>query len=134
MFDSTGNFIWYELHATDVEAASTFYSEVVGWRAGDVRVGEVTYEVLRAGERSIAAVVGAAASDVRQAAAHWISYVAVENLDAAVDGVERLGGSVRQSLSDVQGVGRRAIVVDPQGAPIGLFSPDPSRARRDAGD
>jgi predicted enzyme related to lactoylglutathione lyase len=134
MIDVTGNFMWYELHTTDVEAASAFYSDVVGWNRAEIAERDVADRVWTAGARSVAAAVGAPARGVRQTTADWISYVAVHNVAATIDGVERLGGRVRQSPSDVQGVGRHAIVVDPQGASIGLLSPEAVGDRRDFRD
>ncbi len=36
MIDSHGRFVWYELMTTDMEAATGFYTKVVGWGTQDV--------------------------------------------------------------------------------------------------
>jgi predicted enzyme related to lactoylglutathione lyase len=51
----------------------------------------------------------------------WIGYVAVEDVDASAEEVVRQGGAVYRAPSDIPGIGRFAIVADPQGAPIALF-------------
>ena len=50
MVDQPARFAWYELLTTDVEAASAFYGQVVGWGAKDESTQDLVYTVLTAGE------------------------------------------------------------------------------------
>ena len=54
---------------------------------------------------------------------HWTSYLAVDDVDAGVASLRKLGGHVIREPWDVPGVGRIAIVTDPQGAVLGLITP-----------
>ncbi|MFT5469742.1 MAG: putative enzyme related to lactoylglutathione lyase [Verrucomicrobiales bacterium] len=44
----TGEFCWNELLTTDTSAAKTFYSELFGWEAEDMDMGDFTYTAFRA--------------------------------------------------------------------------------------
>ena len=57
---------------------------------------------------------------------HWMSYVHVADVDAAVAKVAKAGGEVLKPCFDVPGVGRIAIVEDPTGAVIGIMTAAPS--------
>ena len=47
----------------------------------------------------------------------------VENVDATATAAVKLGGEIAMPPQDVPEVGRIAVVIDPQGAAIGLFKP-----------
>jgi hypothetical protein len=54
--------------------------------------------------------------------AHWITYVSVEDVDAAARAAAAHGGRVVEAPYDVPGVGRMARIADAQGAEISLFT------------
>jgi hypothetical protein len=54
-------------------------------------------------------------------ASHWISYVSVEDVDAAAKAAAANGGQVVEAPFDGPGVGRMARIADPQGAQMFLF-------------
>jgi predicted enzyme related to lactoylglutathione lyase len=47
---------------------------------------------------------------------HWLVYVAVEDCDGTMEKAKRLGGRALTDAMDVPGVGRFAVLQDPQGA------------------
>jgi hypothetical protein len=51
----------------------------------------------------------------------WGCYVTVDNLDATLAATERLGGVVLMPPMDVKGVGRMAVIRDPQGAALSVI-------------
>jgi uncharacterized protein len=53
---------------------------------------------------------------------HWLVYFAVKSTDEAADRVKELGGSVNMAPMDIPGMGRFAVVADPQGAVFAVFS------------
>src|SRR3546814_12805976 len=79
-----------------------------------------------------AAVAGLMAlhEEVRNAGGRpgWIGYVAVDDVDSRSAEIGKKGGKVHRAPDDIPGVGRFAIVADPQGAAFALFkgsgSPD----------
>ena len=48
----------------------------------------------------------------------WIGYIAVDDVDASVASIEAAGGRMLMPATDLPGVGRMAMVADPQGAPF----------------
>ncbi|RMG61620.1 MAG: VOC family protein, partial [Calditrichaeota bacterium] len=57
---------------------------------------------------------------------HWLVYFAVEDCDATVKTAQSLGGQVLVSPSDIPGVGRFAILQDPQGAVFAIIKLEPA--------
>src|SRR5262249_43486527 len=58
--------------------------------------------------------------DDRVQEAAWLSYLSVDDIDRAVSRVTAAGGRVLVDPLHIDGVGRIAAVVDPEGAPLGL--------------
>ena len=54
---------------------------------------------------------------------HWFAYIAVDDVDARVAGVEAAGGEIGRAPFDVPEVGRFAVVKDSTGAFIGWVTP-----------
>jgi predicted enzyme related to lactoylglutathione lyase len=48
----------------------------------------------------------------------WVGYIGVDDVDASVAKLIALGGAVLMPAMDIEGVGRMAMVADPQGAPF----------------
>ncbi|TAU90813.1 VOC family protein [Rhizobium leguminosarum] len=131
MANIEGTFIWYELLTPDIEAATAFYCNVVGFSAEKMLVEGIAYKILSSCGRPTAAVLDVSAVDgVSRPLSGWIGYVAVKDVDETAARMTELGVVVRQAPYDVAGIGRFAIVDDPQGAPIGLFAPLPGDAER----
>jgi hypothetical protein len=55
--------------------------------------------------------------------AQWVPYVVVDDVDATTKKTAQLKGKVAKEPFDVPNVGRIAVLVDPQGAVIGIFKP-----------
>lgn len=116
-----GRFSWYELLTTDMEAARTFYANVVGWGAHDAGEPGGAYTFFTINETPVSGLMDLP-DEVRKRGGSqcWIGYVAVDDVDAAVAGVRQRGGSVFLPPTEVPGVSRVAIVADPQMTTIAL--------------
>ncbi len=124
MVGEQSSFVWYELMTTDVVAAKMFYAGVVGWSTEDVLMPGMTYTLLLAGDAQVAGLMSMPkeASDAGMMPA-WLGYIGVDGADSAAAEVQRLGGRILGPPVDLPGVGRIAMVRDPQGAPFNLFKP-----------
>ena len=111
-----GSFIWYELLTSDPDDAARFYGEVIGWTAAEAEQPGVDYRLFSAGATTVAGHMklpkGAAAAGMRPA---WLGYVGVDDVDRAVEAITAAGGSELMPAMDMDGVGRMAMVADPQG-------------------
>ncbi|MGE5617198.1 MAG: hypothetical protein ACM3X5_09800, partial [Bacillota bacterium] len=56
----------------------------------------------------------------------WVSYVAVESLDASVAKAQKLGAKVTKPRAPVPGMGWFAMLVDPQGNNFAMWQTDSS--------
>jgi uncharacterized protein len=55
----------------------------------------------------------------------WLGYILVPDVDQSVAAIQREGGQVHMPAFDIPGVGRVAMVTDPQGAPFYVMKPLP---------
>jgi predicted enzyme related to lactoylglutathione lyase len=120
---SASRFVWYELMTSDPAAAGRFYESVVGWTSKDAGMGgEMPYTLLLAGAAQVGGVMGfppeIAGSGMPP---QWSGYIAVEDVDAMAARVLGAGGKVLRPAGDIPGVGRFAVMADPQGASFILF-------------
>jgi predicted enzyme related to lactoylglutathione lyase len=115
-----GKFVWFELVTRDARKAQAFYGEVLGWKTRPFAMGSVSYDMICTGD-SLDTMIGGYAAPSRDQPAHWISYVSVEDVDAAARAATASGGKVIDAPTDLPGVGRSARIADPQGAQICLF-------------
>jgi uncharacterized protein len=123
-----GSFVWYELMTTDAEAAGRFYSAVIpGWTIGQRMPGDIDYRGIVRSDGGNAGGVLQVDESMRSNGARpgWLGYVAVDDVDATVTGIEQAGGKALMPAFDVPHVGRIAMVADPQGAPFYVMKPIP---------
>ncbi len=130
MSPTHGAFVWYELMTSDVAAAKSFYADVNGWDLQEMPMPGMTYTIANAGGTAVAGLM-ALPDQVRDAGGRpgWIGYVAVDDVDAGAAAFARDGGMVHRAPDDIPGVGRFAVVADPQGAVLCLFKgsdPEPA--------
>lgn len=124
---AAGTIFWTELNTRDPEAARAFYAGLLGWDFDESPDGMGgTYLTAMRGDSPVAGIYDMRPDPALDGApAHWFTYVAVDDLDAAVATTLRTGGTLRRPAFDVPGVGRFAVIVDPSGGGLGLVQPAP---------
>ena len=119
-------FVWYELMTADPSAAIEFYTQAVGWRAQDSGMPDMGYTLMMVGDAPVAGVARTPAElQAMRLPPLWSGYIAVDDVDAMEARVLRAGGKVIRPAADIPGVGRFAVVADPQNASFMLFKPIP---------
>ncbi|MCH9806375.1 MAG: VOC family protein [Alphaproteobacteria bacterium] len=128
-----GQVWWSELNTRDAEKASAFYAKLMGWTPyvsamADIerpaQPGEPSYTTMMQGETPICGVFDLALLEgMENVPAHWMTYIAVDDVDASCKQIKELGGCVIREGFDVAKVGRIAIVQDPTGAVFGIGKP-----------
>jgi predicted enzyme related to lactoylglutathione lyase len=122
MVNSHGRFIWYELITTDMEAAKTFYANVVGWGTRDASTPGMAYTLFTVADASVTGLMGLPEDAGKMGAKPcWIGYVGVDDVNATADRIERLGGTVHVPPVDIPGISRFSIGADPQMATFAVF-------------
>ena len=120
---SHGNFYWNELMTHDVEQAKTFYGSVVGWTFDATPMAEGTYWVAMMGDTPVGGLFPMSGADFEGVPENWMSYLAVDDVDARLTQATAAGATTCREPFDVPGVGRIAILKEPGGAMVGWMTP-----------
>lgn len=119
---NVGSFVWYELLTTDPAAAIAFYGHVVGWKTQTWEKGD--YTMWTASQGPLGGVYPLPEkAKAAGAPPYWQGNIQVADVDRAVSLVQERGGKVYLPGEDVPTIGRIAVVADPQGAVVALFTP-----------
>jgi uncharacterized protein len=122
MAHTHGKFVWYELMTTDMAAAEVFYRDVVGWGAQDAGVSGVNYTMFTVDGRPVSGSMSLPESARSMGIPPlWLGYIAVDDVDTLAADIVIDGGVVHRAAADIPGIGRFAIVGDPQGAAFALY-------------
>lgn len=115
-----GTPIWYELLSADPDASKAFYDHVIGWNVEATPSGEMDYRTITtAGGEHVGGLMRLT-SEMSSGGAKptWLFYIGVNDVDASLEKITGAGGRVVMPAWDIPGVGRLALVTDPQGIPF----------------
>jgi predicted enzyme related to lactoylglutathione lyase len=135
MANAHGGFIWYELMTPDPAASKRFYDAVVGWSIDEQSVAPgLEYSMIKRSDGGNAGGVMTLDEQMRANGARpaWLGYLHARDVDRTVEAIRGNGGQVMMPPWDQPGVGRLAMVTDPQGAPFYLMDPLPPQDDPDA--
>lgn len=113
-----GQFVWRELMTSDAQKARGFYGELLGWSFQDMPMPNGVYTIISKGETRVGGLM-----DMPPGSAfppNWLSYVSVKDVDAVLAATKARGGQ-QIMVEDIPGVGRIGVLLDPQGAALGLM-------------
>ncbi len=121
-----GRFVWQDLMTANVEAAKVFYGGLFGWTfehfdRGD---GYGYWLICHQGER----IGGLSLLAEQNRPAIWIPAITTNDVDDFCLRATDMGATVHREPRDVPGIGRMAVVSDPQG---GTFFPMTEQERTD---
>src|SRR5262245_47795767 len=117
----SGTFCWDELWTTDRKAAAEFYKGLFGWGAKEGDMGEMgVYTEWQNGGTSIGGMMQIS-PQMGPIPPNWLPYFMVDDCDATVEKVKAGGGKVHVPPTDIQNVGRFAVLGDPQGAGFAII-------------
>lgn len=115
-----GKFVWRDLMTDDPERAKPFYAALFGWEYVERTAQGRPYSLVKSGGRTIGGIAKAERKVPDQPSSQWLNFLSVADVDRAAQQTRAAGGSVLLAPFDVPKVGRVAVVLDPQGAPLGL--------------
>ena len=127
-----GRIAWFDITTTNLPQSREFYGKLFNWQFNPVPGTDMAAEIVSSGTAigTIRVAEGAITPF------NGVVYVQVQELEASCAKAKELGGTVPPgfpfNLSD--GTGAIALVVDPSGHPVGLYSrtplpPPPAPAR-----
>jgi hypothetical protein len=120
---SQGTPCWVDLQTTDQSAGKQFYASLFGWGYDDqASPGDGgVYSMATLNGETVAAIASMPPGAPDGMPPAWNTYIAADNVDAAVDNVGSVGGQVMMPAFDIGDAGRMAFVADPTGAIVGLW-------------
>jgi predicted enzyme related to lactoylglutathione lyase len=116
---NAGRFSWHELMSTDIDKTLDFYKSLFGWTVETMKMGGEfgDYHILKQGDEGVAGAMKSPPG----APSYWLTYVGSEDPDKSIAQIKELGGKVMVPPTDVPGMVRFSIAVDPQGAVFGVL-------------
>ncbi|MET8639457.1 VOC family protein [Streptomyces sp. NPDC004680] len=110
---------WADAMFTDVEAAMSFYGDVLGWTFGETSSRYGNYTQAYADGRAVAAVVPP--MDGQEGQSAWCLYLAAADATATARRIKDHGGAVLMEPVQVGDFGTMALARDPSGAVFGVW-------------
>ncbi len=121
---SHGRFHWNELMTRDVARAKKFYSDALGWSFEAMPTdGGTTYWLAKMDGEPVGGLFDISGPEYKGVPESWMSYIAVDDVNARVKKATKAGAKVMKPAFDVPGVGRIVILLEPGGAGIGWMTP-----------
>lgn len=127
-----GDIWWSEVYVRDIGKAAAFYKAVAGWDAfvasmtdmsRPAKPGEDSYTLFTKGGQPVSGCMSLKQLGMENVPPHWFTFIAVKDVDAACKATVAAGGKVHKQPWDIPGVGRIAIIVDSDGAAVGIGTP-----------
>ena len=118
-----GTFYWNELMTRDPEKAKKFYADALGWSFEAMPMQNGTYWLAKMGDAMVGGIFPLNAPQFDGVPESWMSYLAVDDVDARVKKATAAGATLMRPIFEVPGVGRIAILKEPGGAGIGWMTP-----------
>lgn len=120
---ANGAFCWNELGTNNLAAAKNFYSELLGWKLKESSSAGMVYNEIHVdGRENGVGGMYQMGEECGNMPSNWMSYVAVDDVDAKAKQVEELGGKVQMQPTDIPTVGRFCVITDPTGATLSLIT------------
>jgi len=117
-----GTVCWADLSTPDPATARRFYHELFGWNFVEDEKDTSGYLHIKNHEQFIGGVPAASQRDPNTPP-HWMIYFQVADCDVSTAKAQEQGARSLFPPTDLENVGRFAVLKDPQGAAFALFQP-----------
>ena len=114
-------FVWYDLMTTDTDQGKAFYTALFGWET-QAWEGPMVYDMWTNRGVPMGGIMELP-DDARKGGvpANWLTYIGVEDLEAAVASATSLGGTILVDPTEIPSAGAFAVLADPQGAAFAVY-------------
>ena len=116
-----GKFVWRDLVTENPDAVKPFYAALFGWEFEEGRALARPTPWSSPAASTSPASARRVATQPDQPVSQWLSFMSVADVDRAAEQTRAAGGSVVAGPLDLPNIGRGAVVLDPDGAPLGLL-------------
>lgn len=110
-------FVHVELMTTDLGKSKEFYQSLFDWKLQDVP-GD--YTLIQVGEGTGGGMMKVPMPGMPSS---WMAYVLVDDIVAATGKARELGANVVKDVTEVPGMGRFSVFIDPTGACLAMWQP-----------
>jgi predicted enzyme related to lactoylglutathione lyase len=117
LVNGPGALSWNELQSPDIDASSTFYSQLFGWTSEPFEGSPQPYLVIRNAGRTN----GGIREGEQGVPPNWLVYFGAEDIDTTLARVDGLGGTKVVGPIELP-MAKIAVVQDPQGAVFALYA------------
>lgn len=111
---------WNELGTNDTAKAGDFYANLFNWQKQEMEFGPMTYTMFNNGERPAGGMYPLP-PEMANVPPNWLAYFAVADTDATAKKAADNGATTIAPPADIPGIGRFAILQDPQGAVFAII-------------
>jgi uncharacterized protein len=118
LVNAPGALTWNELASVDPEASAQFYSELFGWKVEPFEGMQMPYLGIQNAEGHSNGGIRAA---MENEPSYWLVYFGTADADAETARATELGATTLVPATDI-GVGKIAVLQDPQGAVFALYA------------
>jgi predicted enzyme related to lactoylglutathione lyase len=115
-----GTLCWADLSTSDPKLAGDFYSGLLGWQMVVDDKSASGYLHIKNGEHMIGGIPNALHRQLG-VPAHWLAYFLVDDVDVSGAKAKEMGANIYLQPLTMEGVGRMAVIADPQGAMFAVF-------------
>ena len=118
-----GEICWRELTTGDSAKAKEFYEGLLGWELEQSKLAHpIEYPEIHVEGKAIGGIMQMTEDwGDPLPPSHWMTYIAVDNIDETVEKIKQFGGSVCVPPFDAANVGRISVVNDPAGATFSVI-------------
>jgi uncharacterized protein len=121
---SHGTFHWNERLTRDAEGIKKFYQDTIGWTFDSMPTPDgKSYWIATVDGKQVGGIFSIDAPEFDGVPEAWMSYLAVDDVDARVAKAVKAGAKLMRPIFDVPEVGRIAMLKEPGGAGIGWITP-----------
>jgi len=109
-------FVHIELQTKDVDRSKKFYANMFDWKFEEYP--DMDYTIINVGEGTGGGMMKNPMPDNPDI---WLPYVQVDDIASATMKAKSLGASITQEITEIPDMGWICVVLDPTGAPFGLW-------------
>jgi len=115
-----GRVAWFDLTTTDIDKSKEFHGRLFDWKFTALKETDLAVEIVSRGE----AIGTIRVAEGEIGAFNGVVYIQVEDIRASCKKAQELGGKIPPGFPfDLPGgIGAIALVSDPSGHPIGMYS------------
>jgi uncharacterized protein len=123
-----GTLCWSDLSTPDQARAAKFYSDLFGWRMTEDTDDDPPsgYLHIQNGDDFIGGISPAKHRDPKTPP-HWLAYFQVQDCDSTAAKAKQLSAELYLAPMTMEGVGRIAVIADPQSAVFAIFQAMPRK-------